>query len=37
MEERLNMVGGAFDIQSREQEGTQLSFTIPTLLEGDSP
>ena len=37
MEERLNMVGGSFEIQSREQEGTRLSFTIPTLPEGDRP
>jgi PAS domain S-box-containing protein len=31
MEERLNMVGGTFEIHSREGEGTRLSFTIPTL------
>ena len=37
MEERLNMVGGSFDIQSREQEGTRLKFTIPTSPEGDRP
>ena len=37
MEERLNMVGGAFDIQSCEQEGTRLKFTIPTSPEGDRP
>ena len=36
MEERLNMVGGSFEIQSREQEGTRLSFSIPTLPEGES-
>ena len=36
MEERLNMVGGSFEIQSREQEGTRLSFSIPTLAEGES-
>jgi len=33
MEERLNMVRGAFEIQSREPEGTKLSFTIPTQPE----
>jgi PAS domain S-box-containing protein len=31
MGERLNMVGGSFEIHSRKQEGTRLSFTIPTL------
>jgi two-component system sensor histidine kinase UhpB len=31
MEERLKLVEGSFQIQSREQEGTRLSFTIPTL------
>jgi PAS domain S-box-containing protein len=31
MKERLNMVGGTFEIHSREQEGTRLSFTIPAL------
>jgi signal transduction histidine kinase len=35
MEERLDMAGGSFEIQSREQEGTRLSFTIPTLSEED--
>jgi PAS domain S-box-containing protein len=34
MEERLSMVGGSLEIQSREQEGTRLSFTIPVLPEG---
>ncbi len=29
MEERLKMVGGTLTIQSRKQEGTRLSFTIP--------
>jgi len=37
MEERLNMVGGSFAIESRAQEGTRLSFTIPALPEGKSP
>ena len=35
MEERLNMLGGSFGIHSRQQEGTSLSFTIPTLPEGE--
>ena len=35
MEERLNMIGGSLEIQSREQQGTRLSFTIPTLPEGE--
>jgi signal transduction histidine kinase len=33
MEERLKMLGGSFEIQSREQEGTRLSFTIPNLAK----
>ena len=33
MEERLRMVGGTLTIQSREQEGTRLSFTIPVSPE----
>jgi signal transduction histidine kinase len=33
MEERLNMVGGSFAIQSRKREGTRLSFTIPAIPE----
>jgi signal transduction histidine kinase len=37
MEERLNMVRGSFDIQSRENEGTRISFTIPTLPAGEKP
>ncbi|MFZ2088676.1 MAG: PAS domain S-box protein [Desulfobaccales bacterium] len=37
MEERLNMLGGTFEIQSREQEGTRLMFTIPTLPGGVKP
>ena len=35
MEERLSMVGGSFEIYSREQEGTRLSFTIPILPGGE--
>jgi two-component system sensor histidine kinase DegS len=35
MEERLNMIGGSLEIHSREQQGTRLSFTIPTLPEGE--
>jgi PAS domain S-box-containing protein len=37
MEERLKMVGGSFEIHSREQEGARLSFTVPTLKEGGKP
>jgi PAS domain S-box-containing protein len=37
MEERLNMVGGTFEIQSRVKEGTRLSFTIPAIPEGERP
>jgi PAS domain S-box-containing protein len=37
MEERLNMVGGSFEIQSRVHEGTRLSFTIPAIPEGERP
>jgi PAS domain S-box-containing protein len=37
MEERLNMVGGTFEIQSRVNEGTRLSFTIPAIPEGERP
>jgi signal transduction histidine kinase len=33
MEERLNMIGGSYAIESREQERARLSFTIPTLPE----
>jgi PAS domain S-box-containing protein len=36
MEERLNMVGGTFEIDSREREGTRLSFIIPTLSEKEN-
>jgi signal transduction histidine kinase len=35
MEERLNIIGGSFEIHSRQGEGTMLSFTIPTLPEGE--
>jgi PAS domain S-box-containing protein len=35
MEERLHMVGDSFAIQSREGEGTRLSFTIPIPPEGE--
>jgi signal transduction histidine kinase len=31
------MVGGTFEIQSRVQEGTRLSFTIPAIPEGERP
>jgi signal transduction histidine kinase len=37
MEERLNMVGGTFEIQSRVKEGTRLSFTIPAIPGGERP
>ena len=37
MEVRLKMMGGSFEIQSREQEGTRLSFTIPILPEEEKP
>jgi signal transduction histidine kinase len=37
MEERLNMLGGSFEIHSREQEGTRLSFIIPILPAGEKP
>jgi two-component system sensor histidine kinase UhpB len=37
MEERLNMVGGSFEIQSSKQKGTRLSFTIPTQPLGKKP
>jgi PAS domain S-box-containing protein len=37
LEERLKMVGGSFEIQSREQEGTRLNFTIPIFPEGEKP
>jgi len=30
MEERLNMVGGTFEVWSKPQEGTRISFSIPT-------
>jgi PAS domain S-box-containing protein len=37
MEERLNMVGGTFEIESQVHEGTRLSFTIPAIPEGERP
>jgi len=37
MEERLNMVGGSLEIQSRLRGGTRLSFTIPAIPEGERP
>ena len=36
MEERVLMVGGAFQVHSHEHQGTRLDFTIPTLPEGES-
>ena len=35
MEERVKMRGGAFDLVSREQEGTKISFTIPVIKRED--
>jgi PAS domain S-box-containing protein len=35
MEERLNMVEGAFQVWSQKGEGTRLTFSIPTLLPGN--
>ncbi|MEJ2093587.1 MAG: histidine kinase [Syntrophobacterales bacterium] len=35
MEERIKILGGAFDIVSREKEGTKISFTIPIFKGGD--
>jgi signal transduction histidine kinase len=35
MEERLNMLGGSFEVWSRKQEGTRLFFSIPTLPEDE--
>jgi signal transduction histidine kinase len=37
MKERLNIVGGSFNIQSRKQRGTRLSFAIPIMPEGKKP
>jgi PAS domain S-box-containing protein len=37
MEERLNMVGGSFQVRSKKGEGTRLTFTIPTRLKGNGP
>jgi signal transduction histidine kinase len=33
MEERLNMVGGSFEIKTAKNKGTRLSFSIPVRLE----
>lgn len=35
MEERLNMVGGSFELWSKPEEGTKISFSIPTRPEGE--
>ncbi len=35
IEERLNMIGGSFVVWSRKEEGTKLSFSIPTLPEDE--
>jgi PAS domain S-box-containing protein len=35
MEERLNMLGGSFVVWSKKEEGTKLSFSIPTLPEDE--
>jgi len=35
MEERLKILGGAFDIVSRKKEGTKISFTIPISKGGN--
>jgi len=37
MEERIKILGGAFDIVTREKEGTKISFTIPILKGGNQP
>jgi PAS domain S-box-containing protein len=37
MEERLNMVGGSFQVWSKEEEGTRLTFAIPTWPKGNGP
>jgi signal transduction histidine kinase len=37
MEERMNMVGGYFQVRSKKGEGTRLAFTIPTLPQRDGP
>ncbi len=33
MEERVNMLGGSFELQSRKNRGTKISFTIPVAGE----
>ena len=35
MEERMNMVGGSLQIQSKKKAGTRLTFTIPMGLKED--
>ena len=35
IEERLNMIGGSFVVWSKKEEGTRLSFSIPTLPEDE--
>jgi len=35
MEERLNMIGGSFTVSSKKEEGTEISFSIPTLPEDE--
>jgi signal transduction histidine kinase len=34
MEERVKILGGAFDLLSQKGHGTSISFTIPLLREG---
>ena len=36
MIERLEAIGGTFDIRSRPEEGTHLKATVPTPLAHDS-
>jgi PAS domain S-box-containing protein len=35
MEERLNMVGGTFEVWSKPQKGTKIAFSIPMRQEGE--
>jgi signal transduction histidine kinase len=35
MEERIKIMGGAFEIVSRKREGTRITFTIPVGKHGD--